>query len=933
MSDYRLWRGPVAARGSVCIAVVLIAALAAFAGSAAAELRTGQEPIVKDGQTVDPAGLVIENKYVKAVIAANELAGQILHLVYKPTGQDLAPQRDAQGYCTDRMGEDRFFWKTKSDGYHGELLGVVNDSAVASASYTWHYDYDGIQTQIRVSKTYSLPRDSATLFVTWKFENLGKQDASMSPWIKHVGGYAERFLGGSHWMLGKQGGMTPGSEFVRPVANWIARLSGTENSEQSPMVCSLTDFSSVFQQFCWAGHGSDGRFTLETVLNRVAVKAGQSWETTYAIALMPNLGNPAYASPELGAAVRAKGGKLEAGQAAELEMFVAAAMELGEKRLEGEILTLDGELVVKLPNQQIRLSPGKIDSVRYTFTPPAEGAYVLSVTVFDDAQQIVRLGESVNSQRTSITLPLVVGPTPELVIQPWEASGVTWPARQPRQLTPCRTVLNSAAVRVGQVRVPERVFPEDRVVFSTQTRPAQARLAKGEYEALQLVVEVDPTDADVMTLDLSLSPLRHDKGGVTLGQAELREVFYLTTEVPSGYKSSPVGQWPDPLFKLGWHQVLDPQAVAVKRNLDVNRAAGRRVFWVIARADRENPAGMYRGDVRIIRDGKALGAVPLEIRVSDFTLPVRPAFRCSTGMVGFHEKKWESSVRALGLAEQEIHRLAAEKRMLDRAHELLLEYGWTPTMWMGLERFKRYHDHGRGINVFAADADKKTEQWLKEKGLLDYAFTYAPFDEHTNAEVPQVVEWARQWTQDSEIPILDCFYGDRVEPLFGLVDIWLGQNPTQPWARERKKQGDKFFAVNNSLIWYLEHAPIAGRAEVWQDYALGYDGRYVYSTLRWTEDTYRKNWTSGNYMGCAIYPGPTGLATSIRMETLRDAVEDYDYLAILRQRVDRAQGKGNSPAVLEARKILEDKELGKRVQDVDALHELRDQIADLIERL
>ncbi|MFO7958065.1 MAG: hypothetical protein R6X33_13310, partial [Candidatus Brocadiia bacterium] len=65
--------------------------------------------------------------------------------------------------------------------------------------------------------------------------------------------------------------------------------------------------------------------------------------------------------------------------------------------------------------------------------------------------------------------------------------------------------------------------------------------------------------------------------------------------------------------------------------------------------------------------------------------------------------------------------------------------------------------------------------WLRDKGLMDYAFVYAPFDEHPEAEVPEVAKWCREWKEKHDIPILDCYYGNRVEPLFGLVDIWLGQ--------------------------------------------------------------------------------------------------------------------------------------------------------------
>jgi hypothetical protein len=118
--------------------------------------------------------------------------------------------------------------------------------------------------------------------------------------------------------------------------------------------------------------------------------------------------------------------------------------------------------------------------------------------------------------------------------------------------------------------------------------------------------------------------------------------------------------------------------------------------------------------------------------------------------------------------------------------------------------------------------------------------------------------------------------------------------------------------------------PITGRASFWQDFADGADGRYVYSTIRWTGNVYEKNWTSGNYMGCVVYPGPNGLATSIRWETMRDAVEDYDYLTLLR---NAKAGQSNS----EAAALLNDSRLGARVDTAEKLLQIRDRIAGWID--
>jgi len=907
-----------------------------------AETTAHRERVAKGDQVLDANGVVLENEYLRAAIAVDTYAGQVMSLLYKPTGHELAPARHPQGYCTDRMGEDRYFWKTKSEGFAGQITVKGGPTAEARVTYTWHYNYNDVQTDVRVSKTFVLPAGSATLLVTWELTNLGKATAQMSPWVKHVGGGDGTLLRGPRRLLFAGGPADPGSEFVQPATDWVARLSGEQTTEKLPMVLSIMDYRAIFQQFCWGGDGGE-RFTLETILARIQLHPGKTWRITYALAATANLGNVSYAAPELAASVEPKG-DLAAGKPVKADVHIAAAMDLGERRIEGEVLNFDGELVAKLPNLQATMLPGRIATLSYEFTPPANGVYMFSLTVFDDSQKIIRLGQTVNSQRSSITLPVVVGPKPEVVVRTWETGEFTWPRRKARDVAPWRTVLNSPRLKAAQVLVPERLFPEDRIAFGSETQPAFARLARGEYEDIQLAVELAEGD-DVLDLELSVSPPKHDSGA-TIDHAELREVFYLTTDVPSGYKSFPVGQWPDPLFPTDWHRTLgDVGAAAINRT--VKRDTHRRVFWLILKAPRQAPAGLYQGAVAVALDGQPLGTIPIEVRVSDFVLPQRASYRCSTNMVGFHVKKWVNSLKALGASEERLEQLASDKPVIDRFRELVLEYGWTPTMMFGPKQWEQYHDYGRGISVFATGKSKAAEEWLKSKGLLKYSFVYAPFDEHPDVEVPDVAEWCRKWKADSAVPILDCFYGSNVEPLFGLVDVWLGQSPrgshwgepTGPlgWGRkavERKKQGDQFFAVNSSLIWHVEFVPVTGRAEFWNDFQVGYDGRYVYSTCRWTEDVFKKNWTSGNYMGSATYPSPDGIATSIRMETLRDGVEDYDYLTLLRERVAAAEKAGRgSEALTQAKAILADAKLADKVQTVESLHAMRDRIADLIEQL
>ncbi|MBS3762281.1 MAG: DUF4091 domain-containing protein [Planctomycetes bacterium] len=926
------------AGGNLGLLILVFAAALLLAGPPAWAVTASRGTVKRPDEVLDENGIVLENKHVRLTITTNHYAGQIMNFIYKPTGQDLAPEKHPQGYSTDRMGEDRYFWTRRhSEGYSGEILSQSAEKAEAQVTYLWHYDHNDVRTDIEVTKTYRLPARSATVYVIWKLHNVGKAQAQMSPWVKHVGGRDGTLLAGGPRFL-RADGPSSKIDFAEPVTDWVARMSGKKNTENLPMVCSIMDFKKIFQQFCWSGKQ---RFTLETILRRTQIAPGKSWNITYALSAMPNLGNLAYASPELAASLE-PATKFEPRKESAFKVFIAPAMDLGEKRLEGEILDSEGTLVANLPNRQVKLQPGNISRVPYNFTPPGNGVYTVSLTVFDE-QQILRLGRQVNSQRSSITIPIVVGPKPEIVVKKWDSEGSAWPSRKKSKLRPWRTVLNGPRLKAAQVRVPKRIFPEHEVVFDRETEPARITAACGEYENLQFVVGFESQD-DVARLSAVPGELSGPDGQKILPEA-LREAIYLTTNVPSGYKNFPVGQWPDPLLKSGWAGRIADASIT-RDNLKFFKNARKRVFWLGIKVPRDVAAGLYEGSVTLKLAGEKAGEIPLQLQVYDFALPQRPSYRPSTGMVGF--KGGYSNWEALGLSKDHYKQLKKKGKIgVDAFWKMALERGWTPTMWSGLGRWKKLHDYGRGITSFATGPGKEAEKWLKDNNLLKYAFAYAPFDEHAAVEVPEVAKWCREFKKKSDIPILDCYYGGKVKPLFGLVDIWLGQDPRSAhwgeptgalgWGKmavERKKAGDLFFACNSSLIWHVEYSPIQGRSGFWDDYVAGVDGRYVYSSCRWTKNVYEKNWTSGNYMGCAIYPSPDGYATSIRFETMRDGVEDYDYLSLLKKAIEKAKDAGkHKKLVQEAEKLLGNPDLASQVKNVDNLHAKREEIAKLIAQL
>jgi len=95
-----------------------------------------------------------------------------------------------------------------------------------------------------------------------------------------------------------------------------------------------------------------------------------------------------------------------------------------------------------------------------------------------------------------------------------------------------------------------------------------------------------------------------------------------------------------------------------------------------------------------------------------------------------------------------------------------------------------------------------------------------------------------------------------------------------------------------------------------------------------------------NGMGNFVYPGPDGrLLPSLRLENLRDGVEDYDYLCLLRDGIEKLRQQNGNPDLLARAEavLVVPPSVARAVNDYasDPSHLLawRTRLADMIEEL
>ncbi|MBN2506795.1 MAG: DUF4091 domain-containing protein [Verrucomicrobia bacterium] len=223
---------------------------------------------------------------------------------------------------------------------------------------------------------------------------------------------------------------------------------------------------------------------------------------------------------------------------------------------------------------------------------------------------------------------------------------------------------------------------------------------------------------------------------------------------------------------------------------------------------------------------------------------------------------------------------------------------------------------------------RQIETHLRGKGWLDEAFVYW-FDEPSRDQYSFVMRGFAKLKRSC--PGIARMLTEQVEPeLLGGPDIWcsISNNYNHERAEERRKHGERFW-------WYVctgPKAPYAGlfidhaapemRLWLWQTFQRNIEGILVWETTYWTsgaaypdpakpQNPYADpmSWTSGystpagarrpwgNGDGRFIYPPPAaaradspspvmdGPVDSIRWEHLRDGIEDYEYLVILRARL------------------------------------------------
>lgn len=440
-------------------------------------------------------------------------------------------------------------------------------------------------------------------------------------------------------------------------------------------------------------------------------------------------------------------------------------------------------------------------------------------------------------------------------------------------------------------------------------------LARNEHEAFQVAVFPDQALSNVRITVSSLQPAGGQ--GVFSGNVNVwlvghvkgasQPISDLNIDYPSYLDTYTGGWWPDPLLTF--------------TNACTINATDRVAFWIDVATRTDTPAGDYTATVTVSATGMTSIPIALTVRVWDFALPPKPTLPTAFSIDSLWQASWiygndwSDTIRDKYLTMQRDHRLNVTEIYRTSPRGASWFEPWLPTnnaFCLSLV------PNGMGTGL------TDLYSYLVSQGRLNEAYVYG-YDEVGASEFQEMASTFSQ--VHTSYPGLrtmttanDPTFGTGADSSFlrPVVDIWV------PLTRKYSKTAAAALrSEGKDMWWYVCMAPRHPYANLLLEYpaiearlllgAMTYKyeagGFLYYAVTNYGYDlvpTYMARNTiiedgpytawdprviqSGGFVdadGCLYYPGPVpvGPLPSIRVENIRDGIEDYEYLYQLKNLV------------------------------------------------
>lgn len=426
-----------------------------------------------------------------------------------------------------------------------------------------------------------------------------------------------------------------------------------------------------------------------------------------------------------------------------------------------------------------------------------------------------------------------------------------------------------------------------------------------EYEDFHLALVAQVQDLSNVRVEVSDLVLENGDTVISSEHVTLYRGVYINTGEPH-YTVDHVGKWLDGLVPL-----------RDQERIQVRKGKVQPVWGTIYTPAGQKP-GLYRGTVTIYPENAPEFTLDIFHHVWDFSLPVEVSLKNVFSLSPqqwrqYYGKNWHDGGMANGFKE------FAEFWLKRRLNPTSLYVNDRNYLEEPMPEY-RYVDYflAKGMNAFnlgrAHDGpERSSHQWfnqflervklhdqeVRRRGSEDKAFIYLA-DEPFSQSFNEIIRRGREIKKVTNIPTYIAIHQSvqqYPDELKEVVDIWgpifSTYERNREWFQERRQQGDQVW-------WYfvgwginMDQSPLKARVFPWLTWNEGLEGvmqwcgnRYwhVGQTIEeWDGRSYQTHNGIGNY----VYPGPDGeMYPSLRLEHMRDGMEDYEYLRLLERIVE-----------------------------------------------
>ena len=483
-------------------------------------------------------------------------------------------------------------------------------------------------------------------------------------------------------------------------------------------------------------------------------------------------------------------------------------------------------------------------------------------------------------------------------------------------------------------------------------------MAANEFEGFQVVVY--PMLEDLKNVRFTWTDLA-GPDGKSVPAADVEYFVEDYYRVRANWKTR------DVFFRMKLYETVDPlvpaKPVTVRRHMNT-------AFYFVVRTRPETPAGTYKGTVTVHADNAKATRLSLAVKVWPYKIPEKWNFHTMGQFVWdncrrFHGKDWNAKLQRKYYDWLMDHRFSPTEQYSQR---LSPRQDMKHCLDRGMNTVYLYSVHGKRDKPTKAMMDriKPDYEKVKKLGALDHALVYIG-DETSNW--PVMHKWANM--VHAHLPGALVMIGGSFprKELTGYIDIYDPQigGRSKTFSLQEASAGKiaKSQARGEEFYWYVAAGPAYpfpnvqveypvsdSRALFWMTWKYGVTGfeYYCYNiwnhnysadpakrypNSKWKADGWQRGWPS-NGDGMLFYPGPI---SSFRFEAIRDGIEDWESLMVLRDCIEAVRNRKNAARyrelIAEAKKLLAVRpEIVKGFQeftrDPDLLLAEREKLGELI---